>query len=87
MSDSNLSNGFKKDKSVKFTGKLAHVALVCAMINLIVQIASDTMQPADIVIVVAAVFTNAVMKVLWEKEKKEKNLVGSVWHSKSRFDI
>ncbi len=82
-----MSNGFKKEKSVQFTGKLAHIALVLAMINLVVEIYTGKMQAADIAILVAAIITNAIMAALWEKEKKERNLVGSVWRAKSKFDL
>ena len=87
MSEKQMSNGFKKEKSVRFTGKLAHIALVLAMINMVVEIYLGKMQPADIAILAAAIITNAIMMALWEKEKKEKNLIGSVWRAKSKFDI
>jgi c-di-AMP phosphodiesterase-like protein len=62
----------KKDRSVSFTYKLSVVAFIATIVNLVVSVIRGTTQTVDIVLLLAGIFTFAMMKTLWEKEKKDK---------------
>ena len=87
MASANSPRGYKKERSVRFTTKLAQIALVLAAINIGIESAIKTLQMADFAILGAAIFVNIIMTYLWNKEKKEKHLKGTVWNAKSIYDL
>lgn len=62
----------KKERSVSFTYKLSVIAFIATVVNLVITLVRGTTQPVDIVLIIAGIFTFAMMKTLWEKEKKDK---------------
>ncbi len=62
----------KKERSVSFTYKLSVVAFIATLVNLAISLLRGTTQTVDIILVIAGIFTFALMKTLWEKEKKDK---------------
>ncbi len=62
----------KKERSVSFTYKLSVIAFIATIVNLVITVVRGTTQPVDIVLIIAGIFVFAMMKTLWEKEKKDK---------------
>lgn len=64
----------KPERSVKFPYRLSCFALIAGIIDLIFTGLRGTTQLVDFMIVGAAILMFALMRTLWQQEKKKKGL-------------
>lgn len=70
----------KHNKNDRYTYKyrfryyLALTAFLLTLLNFFIEVVMNRLQLVDIVLLIAGIGVFAIMKTLWDKERKEKNL-------------